>query len=314
MSGRHQLARTHEVRESLRVEVHPAVSDRVTLSAGAAESGRAAAETDALADPNLAFLKTLIEFLTGRRIKVFAPSPAPPPPDIPDPNGARAGFSLEYDYRETRSESEQTGFTARGVARTAAGREIEFSLNLSMTREWHEQIERHLRAGEAARPKKDPLVLVFEGDVARLTDAKFSFDLDADGRAEAVSFPVAGSGFLALDRNHDGAINDGSELFGPASGDGFAELAAHDRDGNGWIDEADPVFVELRLYVKDDDGRDRLYTLAEKDVGALYLGRIATPFEINNERNESNGAVRSTGIYLRESGAAGALQQLDLSV
>lgn len=318
--SRHSLTQSREVHESLRVQVRPPVSDRLTFSTGAADRSRAADGAEAaLDDPNLGFLKTFLEFLTGRKIKVFALPPAPPsPPDIPDPNAARgaraSGFSLEYDYSETRSESEQTQFKAEGVVRTADGREIAFALNLSMARHWQENIEFHLRAGDAARPKKDPLVLVFEGDAARLTDTKFLFDLDADGEDESVSFTAPGSGFLALDRNRDGVINNGAELFGPASGDGFEELAAHDRDGNGWIDESDPVFVELRIYAQDAEGQDRLYTLAEKDVGALYLGRATTPFELNNDRNEPNGAVRTSGVYLKESGGAGALQQLDLSV
>lgn len=65
-----------------------------------------------------------------------------------------------------------------------------------------------------------------------LTEAKYNFDLDSDGREDLISFVRPGSGFLALDLNGDGRVNDGRELFGPATGDGFAELARYDQDGN----------------------------------------------------------------------------------
>ena len=51
-------------------------------------------------------------------------------------------------------------------------------------------------------------------DAANVTDQKFYFDLDADGELDEISTLASGSGFLALDKNGDGIINDGSELFG----------------------------------------------------------------------------------------------------
>ena len=77
------------------------------------------------------------------------------------------------------------------------------------------------------------------------------FDIDADGEEESISYLQGGSGYLALDKNGDGVINDGSELFGTKSGDGFADLAEYDADGNGWIDENDPIFDKLLIWAKD---------------------------------------------------------------
>jgi hypothetical protein len=45
----------------------------------------------------------------------------------------------------------------------------------------------------------------------------------------------------------DGRVNDGRELFGPITGDGFAELAAYDDDGNNWIDENDGIYDNLSI-------------------------------------------------------------------
>jgi hypothetical protein len=56
------------------------------------------------------------------------------------------------------------------------------------------------------------------------------------------------------DRNGDGAIDHGRELSGATTGDGFAELAAYDEDGNGWIDENDSIYQHLRIWSKDAQG------------------------------------------------------------
>lgn len=76
----------------------------------------------------------------------------------------------------------------------------------------------------------DPLVINLDGNIAGLSDQKFMFDIDADGEEESISYLQGGSGYLALDKNGDGVINDGSELFGTKSGDGFADLAEYDAD------------------------------------------------------------------------------------
>lgn len=74
----------------------------------------------------------------------------------------------------------------------------------------------------------DPLVINLNSSTAQVTDQKFYFDLDADGTADRISMLKSGSGFLALDKNGNGKIDDGSELFGTQSGDGFADLEEYD--------------------------------------------------------------------------------------
>ena len=97
-------------------------------------------------------------------------------------------------------------------------------------------------------------------------------------------------------------VNDGSELFGPESGNGFSELAAYDTDGNGWIDESDPVYRQLEVWTKDAEGNDSLSDLKSMGVGAIYLASARTDFELTDDANESNGQVSKTGIYVEESG------------
>lgn len=222
----------------------------------------------------------------------------------------RQGWGLEYDCRETYCERERLSFAARGVVRTADGREINFSLNLKMSREFSAWNQVSIRAGDAAL---DPLVINFGGAAPGLEEARISFDLNADGKAELVSFVLPGSGFLAIDLNGDGRVNDGRELFGPSSGDGFADLAAYDQDGNLWFDENDPVYDRLLVWTRSG-GNDVLTSLREIGVGAIYLGRVSSSFDLNGTANDPLGKVRQSGIYLAEDGTAGTVQQIDLVV
>jgi hypothetical protein len=218
----------------------------------------------------------------------------------------RAGWGLEYEYHEVHDELEHVEFSAEGVVKTADGKEIAFQVGMQMTRQEHTETHVSIRAGDAV--VKDPLVLNFAGTAAQLTDAKFAFDLDADGASDQISFVGSGSGFLVFDKNSDGVANDGTELFGPATGNGFAELAAHDDDGNGWIDEADAVFDDLGVWTKDAGGKDTLTGLLAAGVGAIYLRSAATAFDLGQ------GQLVSTGAFLGEQGGAGTVQQIDLYV
>ena len=143
--------------------------------------------------------------------------------------------ALAYHDETYIEEKEETGFSAKGKVQTADGRTIEFDMNVQMSRSFQAYYEENIVRIE--QRMVDPLVINLEGDIAGLQNQTFFFDLDADGVEEEISMLGSGSGYLALDKNGDGVINDGSELFGTKSGDGFADLAAYDADGNGWIDE-----------------------------------------------------------------------------
>ncbi|MCU7846205.1 MAG: hypothetical protein KZQ93_20405 [Candidatus Thiodiazotropha sp. (ex Monitilora ramsayi)] len=293
------------------------LSSEVTLSR-AVEVGEES--LDKMHSLEISLLKLLVERFTGREIQVTIPEDLTPTrsdsaalesPAVTQTETTRAGWGLVYTRYQSHFESEQTRFQAQGVVKTADGHEIAVDIQLNMSREFFAETSTTLRAGDAL---KDPLVINFSGKAAELTRERFEFDIDADGSADQVRFLSSDSGFLALDRNGDGAINDGSELFGALSGNGFADLARFDDDGNGWIDEGDAIFDSLRVWSRDAQGGDQLVALGVRGVGALYLGHIATPFEMKSGDNQLEGVVRQTGLYLQEDGGSGTLQQIDLVV
>lgn len=272
-------------------------------------------------DPRLRLIRSLIEFMLGIKIHTIKASDfdphnvaeapveasqiqaAAPPPD------SKRGWGVEFDRHESYQEAERTNFNASGVIHTADQREIKFQLSFALQRSYSEESNISVRQGDAK--KIDPLVLNFSGNSVQLTSQKFSFDLNGDGDEESVSF-VQGGGFLALDRNGDGIINDGKELFGPISGNGFVELQALDSDGNVWIDENDPAFQQLQIWTKDAAGNDRLSSLKESNVGALFLGNVSTEFSIKNAQNAAQAQLVSSGVWLTEDGKVNTLQQIDL--
>lgn len=217
-------------------------------------------------------------------------------------------YSSQYYYEET----ENTSYTTQGTVKCADGREINFNLNLEMSRSFQEYYEENITFTQTSMC--DPLVINLNGNIADLSDQTFFFDLDGDGQKDEINRLAAGSGFLALDKNGDGKINDGSELFGTKSGDGFADLAAYDTDHNGFIDEGDEIWDKLKIWVMDENGNEQLYSLAEKGVGAICLQNNATDFAITDENNQAKGMIRSTGVFLYENGNAGTVQHVDMAL
>jgi len=210
------------------------------------------------------------------------------------------------------TEVEHTTFETTGMVKTSDGREISFGVSLEMSRAFCAKYDSLVQEEIIFT---DPLIINMDGNVGNVSDQKFLFDLNSDGQEEEVSFAGQGSGFLAIDKNKDGKINDGNELFGTKSGNGFKDLAEYDSDHNGWIDENDEIFDDLRVWTKGPNGEDRLVSLLESDVGAIYLGYTDTEFTLNNfESNEVNGMVRSTGVFLKESGGVGTVQHVDLAL
>lgn len=212
-----------------------------------------------------------------------------------------------------RHESEKVAYSAQGVVKTADGKQINVDVNMYMSREFAEYSQTSLGWAPAGN-LCDPLVINYGGTAASLTGEKYDFDLDGDGVLDKISFAGAGSGFLALDKNGDGSINDGGELFGPGTGNGFGELRGYDKDGNGWIDENDEVFGQLRIWSKDQNGKDQLFTLRELGIGAIYLGDVATEYTMKDGANNTQGVMRSTSFFLKEDGGAGTVSHIDLLI
>lgn len=266
-------------------------------------------------------IRRMFKQLTGQDIQLFfpqdlqskfdsvniqMPTQAPVSTNNPEPG-------LIYQQSITYSEMETTTFSAQGVINTQDGQNLSFSLSLSMSRSFYLESNLTLQTGEAA--KTDPLVINFAGNAAELTNTRFQFDIDADGTPDQIAGLKSNSGLLALDKNQDGKINDGSELFGPNTGNGFAELAKYDEDNNQFIDAADSIYKQLRIWQRNPDGSQQLLALGEKDIGAIFLGHVSTPFQLKAaEDNHTLGDIASSSVYFGDHGQVGTVQQINFTV
>jgi len=271
-------------------------------------------------------IEKILEALTGKHIKIRVPEKTVDKKmeeiDLPSLNEQtssaqaeqpeRQGWGLVYESQESYQETEKTSFTAAGIIKTADGKEINFEAQLNMSRQFITENHISIRAGDGLII--DPLVINYAGQATELTETKFSFDLDSNGTPDQISFVSQGNGFLAVDTDNDGKISNGTELFGPQTGDGFNELAPFDEDNNNWIDESDSIFNKLRIWTKDENGNDNLFALGQIGIGAIYLGNIETDFSMKNQANELQGQAQKTGIFITENGIAGIVQQIDLVV
>jgi hypothetical protein len=127
-----------------------------------------------------------------------------------------------------------------------------------------------------------PIVLAFDDDSVRFTEASGDFDLAGRAQTVPTRWVSAATPWLALDRNGNGRIDDGSELFGSMTRlgngrapNGFVALAALDDDGDGAITPRDAIFGSLLVWRDDDQDRksqpSELTTLGEAGVVAIHL-------------------------------------------
>lgn len=289
-------------------------------------------DTQAALSPTLAMIKQVIEDLFGVQIDLpsmpadavaSTDAQADPPATgtavtaaatAPIPRRPTDGAGFELRLLRTREQTERTNVQVQGTVQTQDGRRIALNLSLDLYRVERQTQTLSMSGGTPAPQRKDPLVINLSAPSVALGEGRMAFDLDGDGLRERIPVLDRASGFLALDRNGNGRIDDGHELFGAQSGNGFADLATLDDDGNGWIDQTDAAWGALRIWRPDAQGRGDLQTLAQAGVGALHTGQAASTFELRDGQGAAAGELRGTGVYLRESGTAGTLQQLDFFV
>ncbi|MDD5248990.1 MAG: hypothetical protein PHY45_08395 [Rhodocyclaceae bacterium] len=237
----------------------------------------------------------------------------PMPGDLSPLDGG-ASASHEFSLGDARGmrliqtgESESCTFAASGSICLADGSQRQFDVSYALQRS-----EQSTEVSDEAA-LKDPLVVDLAAPSAAPATQNVAFDLDGDGKTENVRLPTGSSAVLFDDRNHNGKADDGSELFGPQSGNGFADLAKLDSDGNGWIDSGDAAYADLKLWQVAADGKGSVESLADAGIGALATASTATPFTLK-EDGATVGQVRASSVWLGENGGAGTVRQIDVGV
>lgn len=262
-------------------------------------------------------IETIAKTLSGRKISVtslYSKSAEERTTQQPQRNRqpeTQTDSIMKISRSYIHKEKESTSITSSGKIQTSDGTEISFKLFLEMqrglTKEGQEQT-----IGDA-RLLTDPIVINFSGRPPEISDSVFTFDIDSDGTDDKLHSLEQGNGFLALDRNMDGKINNGTELFGPSSGNGFGELSALDGNSDGWIDENDESYSKLVIWTKDKNGEDKLTDLKTAGLGAIYTGSTSSEFNMQDQEGNTQAVVRRAGIYVKETGEVQNIFQIDLA-
>ncbi len=264
-------------------------------------------------------IEKFVQALTGKKFKIHIAQLPSPQTETAQTSGdtnvqpqsqPQSDVAISFDYKKEHSETEQENFGAAGSVTTSDGKTINFVVDSQLSREYTTDTEVHLTNGKPV----DPLVVNIDGSPTSFQDNKASFDLNSDGAQESIPFVAPGSGFLVVDKNGDGIVNDGSELVGAATGNAYQELKGYDSDNNGWIDEGDPIFNSLKVWSKTGDNQDKVQTLTDAGIGAISVGHVATPYTFKDGQNAAVADLQSSGVFLKEDGTAGTVQQVDLVV
>ena len=244
--------------------------------------------------------------IEGKKCEADFAADAALPAEVPQASGRGSEITWERSSKETICESEETTVCGNGNATTSDGKKIDFNYSLAMARNFSSE---KTEEEKGTIKLSDPLMLSFNGRACELTKDCIRFDLNADGTPEQIPGLGAGTAFLVFDRNGNGQADDGSELFGVATANGFADLAKLDSDHNGWIDEGDAAFNQLAVW-----SANSFSSLKEHGVGALYTAAVDAPFALKTNTNELLGQIRAAGLFLSEAGEVGQMQQVDLVV
>jgi Ca2+-binding RTX toxin-like protein len=142
----------------------------------------------------------------------------------------------------------------------------------------------------------DPLVIDLDGDgieTIGLGEKPIYFDVDGDLFAEATGWLKGDDGFLVLDANNNGRVDDISEMFGNRAEGGYAELAGYDSNHDGKISVADIMWTDLKVW--QDFNSNGVTDVGElkslADLGIVELNLAATAID----------SVTADGTQLRSS-------------
>lgn len=157
-----------------------------------------------------------------------------------------------------------------------------------------------------------PLVLVWDQDpVVFSSEQLASFDLTGQGISHTSDWPTAATPWLALDRDGDGVIGSGEELFGSATvlssgaraANGFDALRELDENGDGQITEQDRRFAELLIWTDGDGSRTTSANELTQAASRLVSIELENRMETRCDARGNCEGQRARFTYVDASGA-----------
>ncbi len=246
----------------------------------------------------------------ARGVTTSGEDPAPP---VAAATSAEAAAESNAAVGSSTSGTITTGQQSQALTTeemsASLARRNSYELNLKFRQNTSVEERIGISLEELGIKKVDPLVLDLDGKGIQLTEAGKGaiFDVTADGKLDSTAWVKGNTALLTYDRNGNGVVDNGSELFGDQNGaaNGFEELSKHDANGDRKITILDPIFKALKLYrdLNGDGkmGKNEFSNLSELGIKALNLNFMRTSADINGNSLILNGS------FEREDGSTGQL-------
>jgi hypothetical protein len=158
---------------------------------------------------------------------------------------------------------------------------------------------------------KDPLIVQFGNQSIGEISGQEKFDINQDNKIDSLPIFSGDVGYLVYDKNANNKADNGSELFGPTSGNGFNELAQLDENNNGFLDKEDSAYQQLYLWQPD---KNNWLSLADAGIEAISTDAIATPYTFYDKDDEVQAQMRSSSFAITESGRGFGVHQVDVRI
>ena len=163
---------------------------------------------------------------------------------------------------------------------------------------------------------KDPIIVQFGSRGLGEISGQKDFDFNQDKSLNILPVFSGDVGYLVYDKNHNNKADDGGELFGPETGQGFTELAQLDSNKNGFIDAEDQHFEQLYLWQPGNDNNqaEQWLSLEEAEIQAISLSAISTPYDFYDQQGEIQAQLRQSSFAISENGIGRGVHQVDVRI
>jgi len=211
----------------------------------------------------------------------------------------QANFSIDFEFSQTETFNLESSNSVENTR-----------ISISLTRETQFSFSASFES--ANNEKSDPLILnLDQSDFEFEPDHSVSFDLNADGRLDKMIGLSSANAFLSFDKNQNGIIDNGAELFGDARGavDGFADLARYDDNADNQIDAQDKIFSSLLLLSFGADGFQNLRPLETENIQRLSLN-----YQPENQIYTGGNQLIMESNFERQDGTLGRMGDFLLSI
>lgn len=173
---------------------------------------------------------------------------------------------------------------------------------------------------------KDPILVQFGSQGLGEISGESDFDINNDNALNKLPIFSGDVGYLVYDINQNGKADNGTELFGPQTGNGFTEMAKLDSNHNGFIDQEDEHFDKLYLWKPGDEqvtgdleteqitNQGQWISLSDIGIYAINLAGQNSPYSFYDQQGEIQAQLRQSSFALNESGNVLGVHQIDVRI